>query len=57
LPLSLWVDNWKEPNVRTGEKPVAMTATILVKGLTAGKEYVVYMWESTEAYPSDSQFH
>jgi hypothetical protein len=57
LPLSLWVDNWKEPNVRTGEKPVEMTATILVKGLTAGKEYVVYMFETTEAYPSDSSFH
>jgi len=57
LPLSLFVDNWKEPNVRTGEKPVAMTATILVKGLTAGKEYVVYMFETTEAYPSDSLFH
>jgi len=34
-----------------------MTATILVKGLTAGKKYVVYMFESAEAYPSDSLFH
>lgn len=28
LPMSLWVDNWKEPNVRSGEKPVEMTATL-----------------------------
>jgi len=57
LPLSLFVDNWKEPNVRTGEKPIEMTATILVKDLTPGKKYVVYMYESAEAYPSNSLFH
>jgi len=57
LPMSLYVDNWKEPNVRQGEKPVEMTATLFVKGLTAGKKYVVYMYETTEAYPTDSLFH
>jgi len=49
LPVSLSVSPNNEPDVRTGSQPKATTATLKIEGLTAGKSYAVYRWDSVDA--------
>lgn len=45
-PASLAVDHDSEPDTRAGQKPVEMKGTVTVTGLTAGKSYALYRWNS-----------
>jgi len=48
LPLSLAVDSTREPDIRRGDKPQPFHGTITVEGLTEGKKYDIYRWDSAE---------
>merc|ERR1712003_408850 len=40
LPVSLSVNPWQsEPDTRNGQKPVQLTGTLHIEGLTAGQHY------------------
>lgn len=56
VDLALKVDCYKEPNVRTGEKPVEMNGTILISGLKSGASYTVYRYNSIDSVPTDSNY-
>ena len=46
-PASLAVDPWKrEPDTRSGEKPVALTGTLTATELTVGSAYDIYRWDT-----------
>lgn len=47
----LEVDRPDEPRVRIGHPAVAMKGIVTVKGLTPGRHYVLYRFNSTEALP------
>jgi hypothetical protein len=50
LPLSLTVDPWEqEPDTRRGSKATQLTGTLHIEGLSAGKKYAVYRWDSVSA--------
>jgi len=47
LPLSLTLDKWQsEPDTRSGEKPIQLTGTVTVTGLSSGGKYAIYRWDS-----------
>jgi hypothetical protein len=56
LPVALEVDTTEEPNVREGQKPSKLTGTVTVSGLTAGKQYTLYRYDSTDAVPAAAPF-
>mmetsp|Transcript_38461 Transcript_38461/g.120057 ORF Transcript_38461/g.120057 Transcript_38461/m.120057 type:complete len:356 (-) Transcript_38461:68-1135(-) len=50
LPLSLKVDpSDREPDVRTGSAPGFLKGTVTVRGLTDGKKYAIYRWDSVDS--------
>merc|ERR1712157_76858 len=52
LRVVLDVDRQDEPNIRSREKPVQLTGTVTVHGLTAGEQYLLYRYTGTAALPS-----
>jgi hypothetical protein len=56
IPSSLWVSSWQEPNVRTGSSPLEMSAWLNVETVKEFSTYNVYMFNSIEDYPLDSNF-
>lgn len=48
LPLSLTVSPTNEPEVRDGGAAVQLSGTITIEGLSPGKTYSVYRWDSVE---------
>ena len=53
LPVSLDVDGDSEPDLRRGESPIGLKGTVTVSGLSNGKEYALYRWNSAaEAFAS-----
>lgn len=50
VPVSLSISPWaSEPYTRGGEKPVELTGTLTVSGLSKGSTYDIYRWGSPEA--------
>jgi len=45
------VDRSSEPNVRVGETPVPLRATVTVQELDAGQEYVLYRYTGINSFP------
>lgn len=45
--VSVRVDAWEEPDIRQGESPANLTATVTVAGLTPGQAYILYRWDVT----------
>ena len=56
LPVSLTVDSYQEPNVRSFQKPSQLHATATVHGLKAGQAYSLYRFNSTELLPAAQPF-
>merc|ERR1711862_343396 len=54
LPVTLDVDKQVEPNVRMYASPGQLHGTVTVSGLTAGKNYALYRYGSTAAFPTGS---
>lgn len=52
LPVHIDVDKQEEPDVRQKQKPIDLHATVTVRGLTAGKSYVLYRYKGFNAFPS-----
>ena len=46
----------EEPNVRQGARPATLYANVTVTGLTAGSQYVLYRYGSTESLPAGPPF-
>ena len=55
-PISLFVNLLDEPNVRSGQDPKEMFATLSITGLTPGTKYKVYRYNNYTNWPSDSNF-
>jgi len=54
MPASLHIDPWQsEPDTRSGKKPEALQGTLTVTGLTVGKQYDIYRWDSVKEAFSD----
>jgi hypothetical protein len=46
---SLSIDPWMmEPNTSEGDKPIPITGTLTVEGLTVGSSYEIYRWDTTK---------
>ena len=43
-----------EPDVRNGEPAIALNGTVTVLGLTPGKAYILYRYNSTAALPASA---
>ena len=56
LPLHLAVDNWKEPDVDEGQKPILLYATVTVESLSANKKYTIVRYDDIANIPTDSSF-
>ena len=57
LPVSLSTKGASsEPNTRNGEKPTMLSGAVTVSGLTAGKAYTLYRFNSTANLPSGPPF-
>jgi hypothetical protein len=52
LPVRLAVDKSYEPNVSTGAKPLLLTGTVTVSGLTPGKAYALLRFNSYASVPT-----
>ena len=49
VPASLHIDPWKsEPDTRAGARPEALQGTLTARGLTAGRAYIIYRWDSVD---------
>jgi hypothetical protein len=48
MALSLAMDQDAEPDTRRGQAPVSLFGTVTVTGLTPGKKYVLYRWDSVD---------
>jgi hypothetical protein len=57
LPLQLDVDKQEEPNVRLGQKPVPLRATVTVRGLSVGKSYILYRYNGFNSFPASNVSH
>ena len=51
LPLSLFVNVLKEPNIRISEPAKRMFGTIRISGLTPGKKYMIYRFNDAKKWP------
>lgn len=57
LPVSITTDGAVyEPNVRSGEAPKDLTASVTVGGLTPNRQYTVYRYDGTSSVPSGPPF-
>ena len=56
LPVSVRVNNWKEPNVRIGEKPIELSASLYISNVEKYKSYNIYMFDDHVQFPTDSDF-
>ena len=54
--VALEIDAAEEPDVREGEKPLALRGTLTVTGLTPGAEYALYRYNGTAALPAAAPF-
>lgn len=56
LPLHLAVDNWKEPDVDEGQKPILLHATVTVESLLDNRKYTIVRYDDIANIPADSSF-
>lgn len=56
LPLSMSVNNTKEPNIRRGEDPVFLQAHITITSLIPSEKYLIYRWDDYQLFPTDGQY-
>jgi hypothetical protein len=52
FPVSITVASSSEPNVSTGDSPVAMNATVTVSGLAAGSKYSLLRYDDYTTVPA-----
>jgi len=52
LPVVLTVDTQNEPNIRSWSSATDLHGTVMVSGLTAGQNYVLYRYGSTASFPT-----
>ena len=53
LPVRITVDFWDEPNISLGEAPRDMHASVLVSGLTRGRDYALLRFDDWSKVPHD----
>lgn len=54
LPVTLFVNNTMEPNIRNGEEAVGLQGRVQVSGLEAGSSYALYRWDDMSTFPSST---
>lgn len=54
LPLSMSVNNTNEPNIRRGEPPVQLQASLTISDLSPGNTYAIYRWDNYQNFPTSS---
>jgi hypothetical protein len=55
-PVHLSVNNWKEPDVVEGEKPIGLIGTIKISQLKMGIKYDIFRYDNYRNVPIDGHF-
>lgn len=50
-PLTLFVNNTKEPNIRDGEEAVYLQGEVVISNLLVGSRYAIYRWDNYKTFP------
>ena len=52
FPVTLYVNNTVEPNIREGEDAVSLQGRVVVSGLKTGSTYFLYRWDGVDTFPN-----